>query len=194
TPAQIDGYTIAGKTGTAHKLENGHYSQTDFFASFVGFLPSRDPAVAIIVVLDSPHSSAGHFGGPIAGPIFEKIAEAALRHFGIPPSINAPPPVLVERNGHDPHPPVQAARVPALLPASDVRGARDLPDLTGLSAREALRVLTKLGLAARLNGSGLVTSQRPAAGSLVNPGDVCELRLERESVSVESIAFESGAR
>ena len=53
--AQIPGYTIAGKTGTAAKLINGHYSTSDYNASFVGFVPSRDPAVAIIVVIDSPH-------------------------------------------------------------------------------------------------------------------------------------------
>ena len=54
--AQIPGYTIAGKTGTAAKLVNGRYSKSEYNASFVGFLPSRDPAVAIIVVIDSPHA------------------------------------------------------------------------------------------------------------------------------------------
>ncbi len=51
TFAQIDGYTIAGKTGTAHKLVNGRYSNSDYFASFVGFLPSRNPVAAVIVVM-----------------------------------------------------------------------------------------------------------------------------------------------
>ena len=73
---------------------NGRYAPNDYNASFVGFLPSRNPRVAIIVVLDSPHGGA-YTGGPVSGPIFQKIAEAALRHFGVAPSINAPPPVLV---------------------------------------------------------------------------------------------------
>ena len=95
TLAQIPGYTIAGKTGTANKLVNGRYSN-DTYASFVGFLPSRDPAVAILVVLDSPRGNNGHFGGPVSAPIFRRIAEddaalpAACRRRSIPT-----PPVLV---------------------------------------------------------------------------------------------------
>src|SRR5207302_759008 len=76
--AQIPGYTIAGKTGTAAKLVGGHYSHSDYNASFVGFLPSRKPAVAIIVTIDSPHSSAGYYGGAVSAPIFKRIAEATL--------------------------------------------------------------------------------------------------------------------
>jgi cell division protein FtsI (penicillin-binding protein 3) len=176
-PAQIDGYTIAGKTGTAHKLVNGRYAPTDYNASFVGFLPSRNPRVAIIVVLDSPHGGV-YTGGPVSGPIFQRIAQAALRHFGIPPSINAPPPVLVARRSEEFQPPVREA-IPAIVPAGEFNGTQSLPDLRGLSAREALRVLTRIGLAARLNGTGMVTSQVPAAGSAVDPGVVCELWLDR---------------
>src|SRR5687767_4677949 len=107
TQAQIEGYTIAGKTGTASKLVNGRYSHTDYFASFVAFLPSRNPVATIIVVIDSPHAH-GYYGGPIAGPVFQRIAEATLRHFGVPPSLNAPPPVLVTRRTDQPD--VQPAR------------------------------------------------------------------------------------
>src|SRR5215471_15883264 len=69
--AQFPGYTIAGKTGTAAKLINGHYSYTDYNASFVGFVPSRDPAVTIIVVIDSPHAGP-HVGGLVSAPIFRR--------------------------------------------------------------------------------------------------------------------------
>jgi cell division protein FtsI (penicillin-binding protein 3) len=183
-PARIDGYTIAGKTGTSNKLENGRYSPTDFNASFVGFLPSRNPAVAIIVVLDSPHA-LGHFGGPIAGPIFQRIAQAALRHFGIAPTINAPPPVLVARQNEEFR---QASNrdIATIVPAGHFRGTQDLPDLRGLSAREALRVLTRIGLAARLSGTGVVTSQTPVAGSTIDRGAICELRLERAPLAAAS--------
>src|SRR5207244_3768306 len=73
--AQISGFTIAGKTGTAAKLIDGRYSKSEYTASFVGFLPSRKPAVAIIVVLDSPHGK-GYYGGVVAAPIFKRIAES----------------------------------------------------------------------------------------------------------------------
>jgi beta-lactam-binding protein with PASTA domain len=59
--------------------------------------------------------------------------------------------------------------------------ATDLPDFRGLSAREALKVLTKFGLTARLNGAGIVTTQRPAAGTPIEPGTTAELWLERSS-------------
>jgi len=188
TSAKIDGYTIAGKTGTSHKLINGRYAPSDYNASFVGFIPSRNPRVAIIVVLDSPHGPA-YTGGPVSGPIFQKIAEAALQHFGIAPSVNAPPPVLVaRRTDSSPFQPAQNRGAAALVPAGNFSGIRDVPDLRGLSAREAVRVLTKIGLAARVNGSGIVAAQRPAAGSPVDPGAICELWLERAPAAMASLA------
>ena len=95
--AQIPGYTIAGKTGTAAKIVNGRYSKSEYNASFVGFIPSRQPALTIIVVIDSPHGN-GYTGGVVAAPVFKRIAEASLRHLGIAPTVNPMPPVLVARH------------------------------------------------------------------------------------------------
>jgi membrane peptidoglycan carboxypeptidase len=179
TYAQVDGYTIAGKTGTASKLVNGRYSNSDYYASFVGFLPSRNPVATIIVVIDSPHAR-GYFGGPIAGPVFQRIAEATVRHLSVPPSLNAPPPVLVAR--HVERPEMQPARSggeAAIVHVGTNGDVHDLPDFRGLSAREALRVVTQIGLTARFVGSGVVTSQVPAAGTPIEPGIAFELRLER---------------
>ena len=89
--AQIPGYTVAGKTGTAQKLVNGSYlGHSDYNVSFVGFVPSRKPVFTIVVVVDSPHR-VSPYGGVVAAPIFQRIAQTALRHYGVPPSINAPP-------------------------------------------------------------------------------------------------------
>ena len=60
--AQVPGYTVAGKTGTASKIVNERYSQTDYHASFVGFVPSREPAFTILVVIDTPRAGS-HYGG-----------------------------------------------------------------------------------------------------------------------------------
>src|SRR4029078_1283428 len=79
--AQIAGFTIAGKTGTAAKAIKGGYSKTDYNVSFVGFVPSRNPVFTVLVVIDSPHK-VSPYGGTVAAPVFEKIAEAALRHRG----------------------------------------------------------------------------------------------------------------
>ena len=179
-----DGYTVAGKTGTAHKVENGHYSPVDYNASFVGFVPSRKPAVAIIVVLDSPHGPNGYYGGTVSAPIFKRIAEAALTYLGVPPNLNAPPPVLVAR--HDPSQPAEPMPQPAVAARvlkTTIEPARDglMPDLRGMSAREALRLLGRIGMTAQMTGDGFVADQRPAAGAALVRGTSCELRLSRQA-------------
>ena len=181
--ARIPGYTVAGKTGTAHKLVDGRYSPSEYNASFVGFVPSRKPALTIIVLIDSPHGN-GYTGGAVAAPVFKRIAEAALRQLGVGPTVNAPPPVLVAANTMDPETvTTRPISLPvAANPSSDL--ARDglMPDLHGLSARDALRALTRLGMAARLTGDGFVLEQAPAAGTPLTPGSACALKLGRQPV------------
>jgi cell division protein FtsI (penicillin-binding protein 3) len=82
--ASLERYQVAGKTGTAHKVVNGRYSDRDYNASFVGFVPSRRPAFTILVVIDTPRADY-YYGGLVAAPIFKRIADAALRQFGVPP-------------------------------------------------------------------------------------------------------------
>jgi membrane peptidoglycan carboxypeptidase len=180
--AQIPGYTIAGKTGTASKIIDGRYSKSEYNASFVGFLPSRQPALTIIVVIDSPHGK-GYTGGVVAAPIFKRIAEASLRHLGIAPTVNPLPPVLVARHDQGAAPAVQRADAP---PGSLVGAAIQplqpgvMPDLHGQSAREALRTLTRIGASARMTGRGVVIDQAPAAGEPLASGEVGVLRLGRQ--------------
>lgn len=175
--AQIDGYTIAGKTGTAQKVVAGAYSHSDYNASFVGFFPSRKPALTVVVVIDTPRAK-GHYGGPVAGPIFKRIAEASIRHLGIAPTINPAPPLLVARQASD----VLATTPVRATMSGTVRGpvrSGVMPDLRGLSAREAVRILTAAGMTARMSGDGFVLEQSPAAGSPLVPGHTCALKLGR---------------
>jgi cell division protein FtsI (penicillin-binding protein 3) len=174
--AQLDGYTVAGKTGTAAKLVNGAYSDSDYNASFVGFLPSRKPRLAVVVVIDSPHAN-GYYGGVVAAPIFKRIAEASLRHLGVPRTINPVAPVLLTRRAADVD--TVAARETRLDSVVAVARAGFMPDVRGLSAREAIRTLTAAGVSARMNGDGFVVDQSPAAGSPLQPGDFCSLKLGR---------------
>jgi cell division protein FtsI (penicillin-binding protein 3) len=179
--AQIAGYTIAGKTGTAAKLVNGRYQKSDYNASFVGFFPSRKPRLTILVVIDSPHGN-GYTGGAVSAPVFKRIAEASLTYLGIAPTVDPPPPVLVARHDRDGEPEAitQPARADAPLAAMIEPARRGLmPDLRGLSAREALRLLTRIGMSARMNGDGVVVSQHPQPGSALVRGDACNLRLGR---------------
>ena len=181
TSAKIDGYTIAGKTGTAKKVVDRAYSNSDYNVSFVGFLPSRKPALAVIVVIDSPHGKVTAYGGTVAAPIFKRIAEASLRHLGIAPNLNAPPPVLVAR-----HDAVAASIHPVRGPVDIVTLLKPategfMPDLRGLSAREAVSSASRIGLRARLTGNGVVVEQSPEPGALLVPGDGVQLKLGRRA-------------
>jgi len=77
--AKMEGFTAAGKTGTAQKLEpNGAYSHNKFFASFIGFAPAEDPVVTIVVCLDEPHPY--YYGGVVAAPVFKIVAADVIKY------------------------------------------------------------------------------------------------------------------
>lgn len=177
TRAKIAGFTVAGKTGTADKLVNGRYSNTQQNVSFVGFVPSRNPALAIIVMIDTPRTG-GDTGGVVAAPIFQRIAEQGLRHLGIAPTVNPSPAVIVPRRAAvAPRAPAQPVVLPAVNVARDVTS---LPDLRGYGAREAVHELARLGLTPRVRGVGIVVDQHPAPGAPLEPGTLCTLVLERD--------------
>ena len=183
--AQIPRYTVAGKTGTAEKVIDGRYSKTDHHASFVGFVPSRAPRLTILVMIDTPRGSS-IYGGAVAAPIFRRIAEASLRHLAVPPTINPQPPVLVRPAPAERASAVMLGRRASAVIASTVetvsrqdtsRGV--MPDLRGMSAREALEGLARLGLVGRIEGTGFVTTHEPAPGGAVVRGATATIRLDR---------------
>jgi cell division protein FtsI (penicillin-binding protein 3) len=176
--ARLVSYTVAGKTGTADKLINGHYSGSQQNVSFVGFVPAQRPALTVIVMIDSPRVG-GDTGGLIAAPIWKRIADASLRQLGITPTINPEPPVIVARNQPQPVSPTAAVVQPNVMAIPADMTSAGLPDLRGMSAREALRELAKVGLSAKMQGVGVVVDQDPPAGSPYEPGATCTLVLNR---------------
>lgn len=187
--AQIPGYAVAGKTGTAEKLIDGQYSNEDHNASFIGFVPSRAPVLAALVMIDTPRGER-FTGGAVAAPVFQRFAAAALRHLAVPPTVNPNPPVLVA-----PRPAQRGVSTPAQhrvasaaigppAPVS-VLPCCSMPDVRGLSARQALEVLGRLRLVARLDGVGFVVSHEPAPGAPIGRGTTAVLRLDRHPASAE---------
>jgi len=81
----VPGYVLAGKTGTAQKVVNGTYSDTQYIASFVGFAPASDPRLLAAVIVDDP-KGGDYYGGSVAAPAFGEIASFALPYLGIAPS------------------------------------------------------------------------------------------------------------
>jgi cell division protein FtsI (penicillin-binding protein 3) len=97
--AQVAGYRVAGKTGTAHKLEDGHYVNR-YVASFVGFAPASNPRLVVAVMIDEP-SGAEYYGGQVAAPVFSKVTGAALHALSVPndaplDNVIAPPADIVK--------------------------------------------------------------------------------------------------
>jgi len=82
--AQVAGYTVAGKTGTAHKLEGKGYATNRYVASFVGMAPASKPRIIIAVMIDEP-SAGQHYGGAVAAPVFSLVASGTLRLLSVPP-------------------------------------------------------------------------------------------------------------
>jgi cell division protein FtsI (penicillin-binding protein 3) len=100
--AQLDGYSAAGKTGTAQKIDprTHTYSKTNYVASFVGFAPVNDPAITIAVVMDSPQKGGylGHFGTAASAPLFQDLAQQILEYLGVPHDQDMRPDKLVAKN------------------------------------------------------------------------------------------------
>jgi cell division protein FtsI (penicillin-binding protein 3) len=193
--AQLDGYTAAGKTGTAQKIDprTRAYSKTKHVASFVGFAPVSNPAVVIIVVIDEPVGA--YHGGDTAAPVFREIAERILPLLNVAPDIelkSSPGALLVARdapaNGPDESsekPEASGPDMPRVVPDGAGGGeivyavasgrALAMPDLRGRSVRDAARICAQLGLQLEARGEGRAVRQQPAAGANIESGQVVRI-------------------
>jgi cell division protein FtsI (penicillin-binding protein 3) len=180
--AAVPGYTAAGKTGTAQKaIPGGGYSHDRYVASFVGFAPAEAPSVVIAVVVDEPKGK--YYGGDVAAPVFSAVALETLRLLGMPPAFpEHAPSILMADLATGAR--AADAPLPLLVPAANRFGTEafspsegTVPDLSGLSARDAIRTLARAGLTARLSGRGFVVAQEPPAGTPAARGAVCLVAL-----------------
>jgi len=162
----IPGYPVAGKTGTAQKVDPAtrRYSPEFWASSFVGYAPADDPRLLLFVMIDEPQE--GHYGSEVAGPIFVKVMSAALPYLGVPPT-------AVPDGG------TAAPRMVAAPPAPEEPAevtSKTIPNFLGLGLGRALELAHKAELRLEVTGSGLVVSQEPAPHS-PRRGPVCQLRL-----------------
>jgi cell division protein FtsI (penicillin-binding protein 3) len=182
--ARLEGWRVAGKTGTAQKVDplTGSYSADRRFSSFVGFAPAEAPRVVVGIFVDEPKGDV-RFGGEIAAPAFREVVEYAMKTLGVPPAASAvasapsaaPAPAPAEDpDGEEEPPPVEASGQRDAGPA----GAQvTVPSLAGLPVRAAIRKLEDVDLAAEIAGSGRVVSQTPAAGKAVARGTRVRMTL-----------------
>jgi cell division protein FtsI (penicillin-binding protein 3) len=215
-PAKLNGYTAAGKSGTAQKIDpaTGRYSKNQYVASFVGFAPVNEPVLTILVALDSPIGA--HFGGDVGGPVFKHIAEQALAYLDVPHDVPVPSDVETAKN------PRRAPRqFPGPVANTDSRSEANetsfqaivkqdasqqatrtvafeedesvvVPVLVGQSVRGVTEECSRLGLVPSLIGNGLALEQSPEAGAQVLRGTRVTVRFGRAGDFVPAASRVSG--
>ncbi|MFW6114747.1 MAG: penicillin-binding protein [Thermodesulfobacteriota bacterium] len=159
--AAIHGYQVAGKTGTAQKVDpiRKTYSNKKYVAYFGGFVPTDSPDIAILVALDEPKETP--YGGIVAAPVFRDVGGWTLNHLDVVPSravVTASRSPAVSSGDKDRSSPVQKQAGRNL----DLPGYA--PDVTGLGVREVVKKAKALGMRVIVNGSGLAVEQSPRAG------------------------------
>ncbi len=183
--ARMDQYRVAGKTGTAQKVDPLVRGYSDKrIASFIGMVPAENPRAVVLVVIDEPKTDV--YGGLVAAPAFKEIATGAMPYLGVMPSrpMAAAAPGVENLKPLEPSKPQGPNPVLAAIASLDVvtensisEGAVRVPDLSGKSARKAVTQLLATTLEPHLLGTGRVKSQQPRAGALVDKGTRVTLEL-----------------
>ena len=215
-PAKLNGYTAAGKSGTAQKIDpaTGHYSKNQYVASFVGFAPVNEPVLTILVALDSPIGA--HFGGDVGGPVFKHIAEQALAYLDVPHDVPVPSDVETAKNlrraprqfpgavaGTDSRSEANETSFQAIVKQDASQQATRtvafeedesvvVPVLVGQSVRGVTEECSRLGLVPSLIGNGLALEQSPEAGAQVLRGTRVTVRFGRAGDFVPAASRVSG--
>jgi cell division protein FtsI (penicillin-binding protein 3) len=212
-PAQLDGWTAAGKSGTAQKIDpkTGRYSPDQYNSSFIGFAPVNEPAVTILVVLDSPVGA--HHGGEVGGPVFKRIAEQVLAYLNVPHDVPLAPEeqtaqkrtpasttvtAEVEKGNDDSRARYEAAvrknesKTSAPTIAFGEQEQVVVPNLAGQTVRSVTEACSRLGLVPSLVGSGVALEQSVEAGTQVLRGTRLTVRFGRAGELMQTAARGAG--
>ena len=220
---RIDGYKVAGKTGTAQKVVNGKYAKDQFVLSFIGFAPADDPQIALIVIVDDPQIDSYVQGTSVVAPVFKEIMEKSLRYLGVEtekhsssvnvvkahhtlPKMKAPDLVsqdsaraadilearelsaVVLGSGHKvlaqyPEAGTEIGSGQRIILLTEEKSHQLVPDLRGMSLRDAMEICSFLDVDVRISGNGYVVSQ---AWSREGEGNVLSLRLQPPGPSLSA--------
>lgn len=172
TLAAVPGFKVAGKTGTAQKVDpvTGGYSVDKRVASFIGMVPAEAPQLVVVVEIDEPSKQV--YGGLVAAPVFSEIATQSLRQLKISPTEASPAMPL-------PLPPAEEALaqpVQAML-ETPAEGEPQMPNFAGMSYRQVLQTMADKGLNIKLRGSGRVIEQFPPPGGAIRYSKEIWVRL-----------------
>lgn len=164
----VEGYAVAGKTGTAEVPGQKGYKEDKFVSSFAGFVPADNPRIAVLVVVDEPKGQLYH-GGDVAAPVFQSLARDTLQYLNVPENPNQPRPKAFEKTGEKP-------------PAPAVGGLVRVPGVVGFPLEEARKFLEESGFRPEVAGKqGIAAEQKPPGGSYLKRG---------ETVSIKAATFD----
>lgn len=198
--AALDGYSSGGKTGTAQKFVGQSYSKSLYVASYMGFAPLNEPALAAIVIVNEPKNE--YYGGRVAAPVFKEFMDRALIQLKVPRDQPRKNPLLLAREAKPTREP--GADFSFQTDENELTSDEDwradvisltekepkfatarrqvvsgrlatVPDFSGMSLRRVASECGRLGLVLKVAGSGRVVGQRPSAGTPVRAGSVCEV-------------------
>ena len=165
--AAIDGWNVAGKTGTSKKLIDGQYSEKEFISSFVGYFPYENPQLLCLIIIDSPDVSRNlHWGGISAAPVFKSVMDRI---------INIDKSITISRSKN-----LRVKNKPILIQKNYKIKIEyvEMPNLIGKTVRDAFSDLKKVGIKPQISGSGLIVSQSIEAGTKIEKESICILKAE----------------
>ena len=188
--AKLNYISVGGKTGTSQKLINGRYSKSEYNSSFIGFFPVNNPQILCFVLVNSP--KIGKYGGQVAAPIFKNISERI---------ISSNPDLFqdqikkykdqefefktVELKDYEKKSNIKIVHADNELTnkikKGDFKNIKVMPDLSNYTLRDAIHVLTKLGISYKIKGSGKVISQTLNPGDKINRNQTCVLICENNN-------------
>jgi len=168
--AVVEGYNLAGKTGTAQKAAaGGGYEASKYVASFVGFGPAENPRFVILVMIDEP-SGASYYGGQVAAPVFREVARDILRYMEIPPTA-AVNQLKEDKNN-----------------SKEEGNSISVPSLLNLTVEDAKQEIEKAGLRLKIVGNGkLSLDQTPKPGAKVAPGSMVIAYFKENKIGKQEI-------
>lgn len=186
--AHIDGVSIGGKTGTSQRLIEGQYSKENYNSSFIGFFPAEDPQIVCLILLNSP--KVGRYGGMAAAPVFKNVVQKLIER---DPDLLQPHDKI--KNNED----LKVARTDIKVndnvvytnasyhsPDPDLISLclknRIMPDLSNYHLKDAISILSKLGVRYKMKGTGIIVSQSLLPGTKIKKGQICSLECKEISV------------